>query len=490
MLKNTVDMKILNPTDFIRPDGNERNSLKNMSPKDGKMLQYQNRGIEKTKKGLFLNENVFSEYALMRFSLFYVSCEKQYYCYNERLHVWCAVDAIFLKRLYKNILNEAGKVYSVAWDGRILSALDSTIDYFNSKPETERVWVFPNGVLSMETLEFKEFEDVQEVIYNYSVMPYNYDPEATAPVFEAFVADLFWNDQKMVDLIQELFAYALEKNYSPKALMVYLYGSGANGKSLMLSVLRGLFPDDEISTQSIQNLSSQFGLASVVGKSICCCPDLSGNDIVDSSVFKAISSGDPVDVEHKYQDRYSAVLHTKFWVASNHPLKTSNDQTLGMWRRVLTIPMTKRFLSPDDANYSKDDCGVIDLTLGEKLAAEKAGVLNWAIRGLKKLRMDNYEFLKHPKCEKLKEEFILGNSVIYHFASTCVSRLEGNQIATSKVHELFEDWCNENELEYSQFANNRAFHKAFAQVLRSIGLPYVKKKNVIMKYYDIQIFIH
>ena len=41
MLKNTVDMKILNPTDFIRPDGNERNSLKNMSPKDGKMLRYQ-----------------------------------------------------------------------------------------------------------------------------------------------------------------------------------------------------------------------------------------------------------------------------------------------------------------------------------------------------------------------------------------------------------------------------------------------------------------
>lgn len=489
-MTDTVEKKRMNPVDFLRQDTNENKMIQNLSPKEKKIEQYQNRGIKKTKKGLFLDENIFAEYALKRFSLFYVSCEKQYYCYNERLHVWCAVDAIFMIRLYKNILDEAGQVYCVGWSGKILSALDSMIDYFTNRPETQRVWVFPNGVLNMETLEFKEFENIHEVIYNYTVMPYDYDPEATASVFQDFVADLFWNDQKMVDLIQELFGYALERDYSPTPIMTYLYGSGSNGKSVLLKTLRNLFPEDEISTQSIQNLSSQFGLASVVGKSICCCPDLSGCDVVDSSVFKAISSGDPVDVEKKYENSYSAVLHTKFWVASNHPLRVSNDATIGLWRRILPIPMTKRFVSPDDDSYSEEDCGLIDLSLDAKLATERSGIFNWAIRGLVNLRKSAYGFMKHPKCEELRNIFILGNSTLYHFAKTCVVRCVGNQIQTSRVHELYKQWCDENELDYGEYTNNRIFHRDFQRILSSIGLPSIRKKNVVMKYYDIQICIH
>ena len=92
------------------------------------------------------------------------------------------------------------------------------------------------------------------------------------------------------------------------------------------------------------------------------------------SVFKAVTSGRPIQVQRKGVDPWTARVTAHCVFASNN-LPTLTDRSNGVWDRMRIIPFNVKFRGTD-----QQDPHLID-----KLKEELPGILNWALRGLVKL---------------------------------------------------------------------------------------------------------
>ena len=78
--------------------------------------------------------------------------------------------------------------------------------------------------------------------YRTTQIPVAYDPKADAPLFRAFLAQVFRDDPDRDDKIRavlELMGYSL-MSHARLEKFVMLIGGGANGKSVLLAILEGL----------------------------------------------------------------------------------------------------------------------------------------------------------------------------------------------------------------------------------------------------------
>ena len=86
--------------------------------------------------------------------------------------------------------------------------------------------------------------------------------------------------------------------------------------------------------------------------------------------IKAITGGDLITAEAKYQMPFDYRPTFKVWVAMNHlPIIRGNDR--GIWRRILLVEFGQSFEGRED------------LTLDKTLEGELPGILNWALEGLR-----------------------------------------------------------------------------------------------------------
>ena len=78
--------------------------------------------------------------------------------------------------------------------------------------------------------------------YHLSQIPVAYDPNATAPRFKQFLGEVFEGCEDTEErslLILEFIGYSLQTNCNLERFII-LIGSGANGKSVLLSILEKL----------------------------------------------------------------------------------------------------------------------------------------------------------------------------------------------------------------------------------------------------------
>ena len=81
-------------------------------------------------------------------------------------------------------------------------------------------------------------------------------------------------------------------------------------------------------------------------------------------------------------------------------LPVANDKTFAYMRRVVVIPFLARFIDePDKAHKRKKK---LNPNIKEKLLQELLpGIFNWAMRGLKRLIKNKYQFTKSKAAQKV-----------------------------------------------------------------------------------------
>lgn len=85
----------------------------------------------------------------------------------------------------------------------------------------------------------------------------NHDATATAPRWRAFLKEIFNEQDDLIQYIQRLVGYSLTGDTREQCL-VFLYGSGANGKSTFVETLMELFGD--YGTTASQNILASTGM--------------------------------------------------------------------------------------------------------------------------------------------------------------------------------------------------------------------------------------
>ena len=206
-----------------------------------------------------------------------------------------------------------------------------------------------------------------------NALPYDYQSGAACPAWSAFLEDVM-PDPEMQATLQEWFGYALIPSNRYQRILI-LQGEGANGKSVITSVLSELVGHENVGGQPLETIHKDHSLYNLVGKLINIAPEWGYIDSQGESTLKAISGGDKVLINPKGINGWHQTLPVRFVISTNEPPRI-NDRSDGLWRRLLVLPFRKQ--------VEEERRRPLEVMLDE-FRAEMPGILNWALQGLVRL---------------------------------------------------------------------------------------------------------
>ena len=221
-------------------------------------------------------------------------------------------------------------------------------------------------------------------------LPFEYNPQAKAPIFEAYLNKVL-PDIKRQNILAEYLGYVFMKHgfkglKLEKALL--LYGNGANGKSVFFDVVNSLFGFENTSTYSLENLTNQRGeyRAKIANKLVNYASEINGK--LESAIFKQLVSGEPIEARALYGQPYTIKQYAKLIFNCNE-LPKDVEHTNAYFRRFLIVPF--------DVTISEQEK---DIQLADKIIEnELSGVFNWVLDGLNRL----LEQKRFTDCEAVKQ---------------------------------------------------------------------------------------
>ncbi len=238
---------------------------------------------------------------------------------------------------------------------------------------------FKNGVLVLDDEGFLGHQLVPhspEFGFR-TALPYSYDPKAECPLFRKWISERMGGDKSLVAILQEFMGYVVRGGEYKYHKALWLDGSGRNGKSTFIDVLKALIGRDNYSTISIKNLKERFIKSVLDGKLANFSEETTPEELRDSGPFKNITGDGDMEGEKKYGHPYTFRNRAKL-IMSYNQIPDLKDDSKGMASRPLIIPFLIAIEEEDQ-----------DRNIKRKLCEELPGIFNFAMEGWERLEAQN-----------------------------------------------------------------------------------------------------
>jgi len=227
---------------------------------------------------------------------------------------------------------------------------------------------FRNGLL---VIDGRELLPHTPRYFNLTSLPYDYDPIAKCESWDAFMKQLWRDDEEPVCALEEFLGCIVAGKGDLQRILV-LIGPPRSGKSTILKVIEHLVGVPNAVAIQLAKLTKDNVLSSLIGKAVCLIPDIrafSGRMPEIAEVLLSISGQDNFTIDRKYKDPWAGSLDTLVVMASNE-FPAIRDTSGALPARYLPIIMTESWLGREDR------------TLLSRLTAELPGILNRVLDGL------------------------------------------------------------------------------------------------------------
>ena len=297
--------------------------------------------------------------------------------------------------------------------------LAATIDQWDSDP-----WLLstPAGTVDLRTGEQRPHRPDDYITRLTAAAP-----GGTCPAFLRFLDEVTGEDVQLAAFLQRLLGYALTGSTREHGLF-FLHGLGANGKSVFVSTVAGIFGDYHtvapIETFTAFNSDRHpTDLAGLRGARLVTATETEEGRRWAEARIKALTGGDKISARFMRQDFFEYTPVFKLVIAGNHkPGLRSVDEAIR--RRFHLIP----FLVTIPAEQR-------DPELTEKLKSEWPGILQWMIEGCAEWQ----EFgLAPPAAVKdASAAYLAAEDAVAAWIDDCCER---NADAWTKRADLFASW--------------------------------------------------
>ena len=264
----------------------------------------------------------------------------------------------------KRIASKA-TVYAVECLARADRRLAATIDQWDAD-----LWLLntPSGIIDLRTGQSRPHRADDHMTKITSV-----GPRGECKLFLDFLDQVSGGGAEIVSYLQRVLGYALTGDIREHALF-FAYGTGANGKSVLLSTVAGILGEYHrtapIETFVASNSDRHpTDLAGLRGARLVTANETEEGRRWAKARIKQLTGGDPIPARFMRQDFFEYRPAFKLVIAGNHkPSLRSVDEAIRRRFHLIpfavTIPPEKR-----------------DAELTEKLKAEWPGILAWMIEG-------------------------------------------------------------------------------------------------------------
>jgi putative DNA primase/helicase len=301
----------------------------------------------------------------------------------------------------------------------------------------------------------------------------DYDPDARAPVFRAFLERVV-PDPEVRAYLRRYFGYGL-LGTSREQVFALLHGEGANGKSTLVDICCRIMGDYAtslpiatlIGDTTKRGAEATPDLARLPGARFVRTAEPKEGLPLNEDIIKTLTSSEPVPIRRLHQEFIDVYPVFNLVISANRKPDIRGDND-GIWRRVHLVPFDVQ-IPPEER----------DKALGDKLWAERAGILNWLIGGA-------LDYLERGKLEppptvvSATEEYRAENDVMGAFirAALVVTGDTYDTCTPGEVFRAFQTYCERQALTPWR---ETTFAKRFATAATRHGIDRAKNSTTFYR---------
>lgn len=335
---------------------------------------------------------------------------------------------------------------------RSSSGIPVSVNQLNADPYLLGV---KNGVIDLKTGQFRPAAPSDLITHCADV---EYVPNAACPVWTHTLYTIFDGDQDVIDFLQRCIGYSLTGDTSEQVFF-FLHGSGSNGKSTVLNVVREIIGGYGLQTQP-EVLMARKGvnpsgptpeLARLAGPRFVVANETEDGQRFAESLVKQLTGGDAITARVLHGEPFDFIPQFKLWLAGNHkPIIRGDDY--GIWRRIILLPFARQF-----------SCKEKDKKLPEKLRNEYPGILNWMIAGTAAWRQRG---LAAPQSVKQEVDAYKSDmDLMQQWLDDCCACDPGSRTGAQAAYRSFVYWAEQSgyipftAMRFAQKMQMRGFQK-------------------------------
>jgi putative DNA primase/helicase len=262
-----------------------------------------------------------------------------------------------------------------------------------------------------------------------------WDDAATCPTWNDFVWESMGGSLELMLYLQRLVGYAIT-GLTTEHILAFFYGVGRNGKSTFVQAIRSMLGEYACAAPRDLLFEDRHGqrhpeeIARLYGKRLAVCAEVGEHVTVDEAKVKDLTGGDAVSCRRMRENSWDLVPTHTLFLAGNHKPTVRGDD-LGIWRRIRLVPW----------NVTVDE-GHIDRDLPAKLAAERSGILRWAVNGC--LEWQRLGLVEPEAVLAATREYREESDVLGEFLASYVVFGAKERCAREELRKRYEAWCEES----------------------------------------------
>ena len=252
-----------------------------------------------------------------------------------------------------------------------------------------------------------------------------------------FLRDLWEDDHESIDALQLWFGYIITADTSQQK-MLCLFGPKRSGKSTIARIARALVGHENAAAPTLTSFSTNFGLWSLLGKSLGIIADARFSGRVDAASIVErllrVTGEDAIDVDRKFLPPVSCKLPTRLMMISNE-LPRLSDASGALVGRMIALRLTKSFFGHEDTRLTDD------------LLGELPAILWWSIQGWQRLRERGCLLQPQSSAALIRELEMLSSPVTLFVQEQCVVGPDCH-VPRSELYTAYRSWCEAHGRKY------------------------------------------
>jgi putative DNA primase/helicase len=320
-----------------------------------------------------------------------------------------------------------------------------------------------NGILNLQTRKLKPHSPL---FFTTNCAPLDYDRKAPKPRrWHAFLESLWPEDKhgnydgEAEDALQEIFGYFLTPDTQQQKIFMMI-GPPRSGKGTIVHIMEKLIGEDNCTFPTLTGLTGDFGRWPLIDKRVAFITDARIGSRADTHKIAeqllSISGGDKQTINRKHASYWTGRLNVRFLITTN-VLPTIHDASGTIATRYILLKLEQSFLGREDHR------------LQSRLSEELAGILNWSLDGLDRLRERGYFQQPETSKESIRQLEDAAEPVRAFLREWCTRGLE-DTINVKDLYRAYKTWAAE--------AGHRVLANNVFGVRLGAQLPMLTKKGV------------
>ncbi|MEE1931219.1 phage/plasmid primase, P4 family [Streptomyces sp. TRM 70351] len=295
------------------------------------------------------------------------------------------------------------------------------------------------------------------------------------PRWQRFLDDTFGFDaegREMTGFLHLLLGYSLTGDVGGQ-VMPFLFGSGKNGKSVLLDVLMKLLGDYADAAPPGFLMARPYeghptDLAELHGRRVIVCSEVKPGDKFDEARVKLLTGGDRIKARRMRQDFFSFNPTHKLWLLGNHRPEVGTGG-FAFWRRMRLIPFER--VVPDNRKIDN----LADILVTE----EGPGILAWLIDGARRYLSGDKDLTGPERVRIATTAYAETEDHTGRFFDECCALNPDYRTEQASLYAAYKAWC---QAEGTTAISSRAFAQR-ARELAGLASPKEMILSNSRKYY-------